>query len=73
MWNCMVYLKSGYRRPVRLRPCLPGEDAQGAIPMGWCCRCGGEVFGAGELCLASCQCLTAVEKLCAEVVDLTVE
>ena len=51
MWNCMVYWKPGYRQPVRLGPCRPGEDAQGAIPMGWCCRCGGEVFGAGELCV----------------------
>ena len=46
---CLVYLKTGRRRPVWLGV-YREDDVQGRIPRAWCCRCGREVFGYGPVC-----------------------
>lgn len=40
------------RRPVQRYPRYALEDAQGALPTGWCCSCGKEVYAwpVTELC-----------------------
>ena len=43
----ILYLQSHRRRPVRLAPLMPWEDAQGAVPVGWCVSCGGEIYEGG--------------------------
>ena len=59
MWEGILYLKAGFRRPVRRGPIWPLEDAQGAIPVCWCSRCGAEVFSPEEsLC---CRCRSSVK------------
>ena len=52
MWYCFLCLG---KRPVRLRPCLPGEDVQGALPVGWCVCCGSEVFRPGDALCCRCK------------------
>ncbi len=51
----IIYLQSHRRRPVRLTPLLPHEDMQGAVPYGWCCRCGGEVYKQNEDLCEQCR------------------
>ena len=47
----ILYLQSHRRRPIRLHPLMPWEDAQGAVPVGWCACCGGELYeGNGKRC-----------------------
>lgn len=50
MCHGTVYLQSQRRKPVRLG-FYREPDAQGAIPKGWCPRCGLEIFGTAMLCL----------------------
>ena len=48
----ILYLQSHGRRPIRLHPLMPWEDAQAAVPVGWCGCCGGEIYeGNGKFCL----------------------
>ena len=47
----VVYLRSGFRRPVRLRRVSGFADVQGRLPFGWCESCGAEIFdGIQALC-----------------------
>lgn len=51
MWKENVYFGKIVRRPVHLGAYPALEDLQGALPRGWCCSCGGEIFRPGaELC-----------------------
>ena len=50
-----LYLQSHRRKPVRNWPLLPWEDIQGAVPAGWCCRCGGEIYLPGRLICDHCE------------------
>ena len=47
----VVYLRSGFRRPVLLAGWQYWPDVQGRIPAGWCECCGAEVFDEARLCL----------------------
>lgn len=48
----VIYHRSSAGRPVYLGLRLGFWDVQGAIPRGWCTRCGAEVFLRGfERCL----------------------
>lgn len=40
----VLYLMSNKRRPVRRYPRYDLHDVQGELPVGWCCRCGKEVY-----------------------------
>ena len=55
MWREVIYLRSGNRRPVRLAPYAIGEDLQGAIPAGWCEKCGREVYEFGKGLCPMCE------------------
>ena len=55
MWERAIYLRSGRRRPIRRAPYRPGDDLQGALPAGWCEKCGREVYGFGERLCAECE------------------
>ena len=50
----LLYLKSHGRRPVWLGP--PGEmfDLGDRIPLGWCERCGCELYAEGKVYCAEC-------------------
>lgn len=54
VWNKVLYGKSRRRRPMVLG-CTEQEDAQGAIPAGWCIKCGREVFAAQEALCDRCR------------------
>lgn len=53
--NVIIYLQSHRRRPIRLTPVLPHEDGQGAVPFGWCRRCGGEVYRENRSLCDQCE------------------
>lgn len=55
MWQKVVYLRSGRRRPVRVVLYRAGEDLQSAIPAGWCEKCGAEVYEFGEVLCDQCE------------------
>ena len=54
-YHMLLYLKSHRRRPVYWGPPHPRFDRQGAIPAGWCYRCGVEVFEPGEMLCLWCR------------------
>ena len=51
----IVYLRAHRRRPVwvGVRPAM--EDWQGAIPVGWCERCGMECYQVGSALCQDCE------------------
>lgn len=51
----ILYLQSHRRRPIRLSPLLPHQDAQGAVPAGWCGVCGGEIYEEKEKLCYECK------------------
>ena len=52
MFALTVYLKDHNRMPVRFGAKLPFRDIQADLPLGWCSRCGSEVFQRGQdLCI----------------------
>ena len=51
----ILYLQSHRRRPVRLAPVMLWEDAQGAVPVGWCRECGGEIYEGNECVCGYCE------------------
>lgn len=52
---CLVYLRSHCRRPVRLTGLFGCRDAQAALPLSWCSRCGMEVFEPEEDICVRCK------------------
>ena len=50
-----LYRKSHRRQPVRLGIRSPFADPQAQIPVGWCIRCGQEVFAAAESLCPGCR------------------
>lgn len=50
-----IYRKSHRRQPIRFGLQPPFGDPQAAIPLGWCVRCGSEVFSHGEDLCPRCQ------------------
>ena len=55
MWEKVMYLRTERRRPVRLTPYRAGEDAQAAVPYGWCPGCGMELYGREERLCKRCE------------------
>lgn len=55
VWREVIYLRSRWRRPVRFAPYRPGEDLQGALPAGWCEKCGREIYGVGKSLCEMCE------------------
>ena len=51
----LLYLKNHRRHPIYSGLRFPRTDPQGAIPAGWCCHCGGEVFTPGEILCQWCR------------------
>lgn len=54
MCHGVIYLRTGYRRPIQRQILWPPVDVQGAIPAFWCSSCGAEVFAAGALLCYRC-------------------
>lgn len=48
-------LKPGGRRPVALRQPIGMYDVQGAVPAGWCSRCGKEVYKPRQPLCYQCE------------------
>ncbi len=51
----ILYLESYRRKPIRLTPLMPWEDAQGAVPFGWCPICGGEIWEEEKKLCEECE------------------
>ena len=55
----ILYLKPPKRRPIRTAPPVFPEDAQGALPYGWCGECGKEVSVWGEERCPGCKTMSS--------------
>lgn len=50
-----LYHKTYRRQPVYVGIYSPFTDPQGQIPVGWCMRCGREIFSHGENLCPECR------------------
>lgn len=53
--NRAVYCKSRKRRPISFRRTPFFHDRQGELPIGWCSRCGSEIFVWGQEQCSRCR------------------
>ena len=51
----IFYTQSHRRRPIRCGVLPALWDIQGAVPLGWCSRCGTEIYTSGRCLCDRCR------------------